>query len=127
MQIRFMNRPIIFIDWDNKTKLVPASFSCFSDFSWKDKVLFIKCYYVNSTPEKWDPRPKTVGETQDQGLLGGTRDPGPHKWDIGPGTTKRSSGTWDLGPGTWSGILINNFLDWKSECCNESIAILLEN
>ena len=45
-----------------------------------------------------DPRP--VGETQDQGLLGETRDPGPHKWDIGPGTTKLSSGTWDLGPGT---------------------------
>ena len=43
-----------------------------------------------------DLRP--VGETQDQGLLGETRDPGPHKWDIGPGTTKLSSGTWDLGP-----------------------------
>ena len=27
-----MNRPIIFLHWDNKTKLVPASFSCFLEF-----------------------------------------------------------------------------------------------
>ena len=27
----FMNYPILFLDWDNKTKLEPASFSCFVD------------------------------------------------------------------------------------------------
>ena len=28
----FMNRPIIFLNWDNKTKLATASFSCLLDF-----------------------------------------------------------------------------------------------
>ena len=26
-EVSFMNHPMVFIDWDNKTKLVPASFS----------------------------------------------------------------------------------------------------
>ena len=33
-----MNRPMIFLDWDNKTKLVRASFSYFLYFSRKNKV-----------------------------------------------------------------------------------------
>ena len=33
----FINSPVIFLDWDNKVKLVPASFSCFINFSWKSK------------------------------------------------------------------------------------------
>ena len=28
-----MNHPILFVDRDNKTKLVPASFSCFLELS----------------------------------------------------------------------------------------------
>ena len=31
----FLNYPTIFLDWHNKTKLVPASFSCFQGFWWK--------------------------------------------------------------------------------------------
>ena len=33
----FINPPIIFLNWDNKVKLVPASFSCFINLSWKGK------------------------------------------------------------------------------------------
>ena len=33
-----MNRPMIFLDWDNKKKLVRASFSYFLYFSRKNKV-----------------------------------------------------------------------------------------
>ena len=33
----FLNCPTIFLNRDNKTKLKPASFSCFLDFSWKKK------------------------------------------------------------------------------------------
>ena len=31
----FFNCPIIFLEWHNKMKLVPASFSGFSDFQWR--------------------------------------------------------------------------------------------
>ena len=30
----FMNYPIMFLDWDNKTKLLSASLSCFLDLLW---------------------------------------------------------------------------------------------
>ena len=30
-----MNHPIMFLDWDNKAKLVPASFSYFLELFWE--------------------------------------------------------------------------------------------
>ena len=37
-----MNHPIIFLDWDNKTKLVPASFSYILKFLWEKQILAFK-------------------------------------------------------------------------------------
>ena len=58
-----MNRPIIFLHWDNKTKLVPASFSCFLEFSPKKdshaKFLHFDRYnYVDHV--SWMPDPYCI-------------------------------------------------------------------
>ena len=40
----FMNYPVMFLDQDNKTKIVSASFSCFLELVWeKNKFLLTKC------------------------------------------------------------------------------------
>ena len=66
---------------------------------------------------------KVRPETWDQGLLGGTRDLKPHKWDPGlqyePGTPTFQMGSGIRDP--WSGTLKNNLLAWKFECCNKSV------
>ena len=56
----------------------------------------LKCVKMD-IPERWDPRPGT----RDPGPLGGAQDPGPLKWDLGPGTSKFSSGTRDPVPLKW--------------------------
>ena len=33
----FINISIIFLDWDNKAKLVPAAYACYLEFLWKEK------------------------------------------------------------------------------------------
>ena len=37
-----MNHPTMFLDGDNKTKLVPASFSCFLELLWEKNKFSLK-------------------------------------------------------------------------------------
>ena len=37
-----MNHPVLFVDWDNKTRLVPALFSSFSELSWEEIKISLK-------------------------------------------------------------------------------------
>ena len=54
----FTNLLMIFLNWDNKMKLVPGSFSCFLDFSWKNKVYLTKCYCFDKKKIKKSWKPK---------------------------------------------------------------------
>ena len=48
MQMSFHESPV-FLYWDNQTKLVPDSFSCFSEF-WKKEIEFSLQNFVTVSP-----------------------------------------------------------------------------